>query len=164
MESIDTMDQVTFRRMTLKDLDRIMAIEKASFSAPWSRNAFTGELSDNHFARYLVMQMGDEIIGYGGMWIIIDEAHVTNIAVYPLYRGKKLGERLLRFMMAVAYTEGARRMTLEVRVSNFQAKNLYLKLGFVEAGLRKGYYTDNKEDAIIMWADIPEPEDEDHAV
>lgn len=158
------MDQVTFRRMTLKDLDQIMALEKVSFTAPWSRNAFTGELTDNHFARYLVMQLGDEIIGYGGMWIIIDEAHVTNVAVSPLYRGRKLGERLLRFMMAVASTEGARKMTLEVRVSNFSAKNLYHKLGFVEAGLRKGYYTDNREDAIIMWADIPEQEEVDDAL
>ncbi len=158
------MDQVTFRRMTLKDLDQIMALEKVSFTAPWSRNAFTGELTDNHFARYLVMQLGDEIIGYGGMWIIIDEAHVTNIAVSPLYRGRRLGERLLRFMMAVASTEGARKMTLEVRVSNFSAKNLYHKLGFVEAGLRKGYYTDNREDAIIMWADIPEQEEVDDAL
>ena len=161
---METIEHVTFRRMTLKDLDRIMVIEKSSFSAPWSRNAFTGELSDNHFARYLVMVLDDEIIGYGGMWIIIDEAHVTNIAVYPPYRGKKLGERLLRCMMAVAYTEGARRMTLEVRVSNFQAKNLYHKLNFVEAGIRKGYYTDNKEDAQIMWANIPEPEEDDHAL
>ena len=158
---MESMDQVTFRRMTLKDLDQIMALEKASFTAPWSRNAFTGELTDNHFARYLVMQLGDDIIGYGGMWIIIDEAHVTNIAVSPTYRGMKLGERLLRFMMAVAATEGARKMTLEVRVSNFSAKNLYHKLGFVEAGLRKGYYTDNREDAIIMWADIPEQEVDD---
>lgn len=157
-------DEITFRRMTLKDLDEIMVIEKDSFTAPWSRNAFTGELTDNHFARYLVMEHVGTIIGYGGMWLIIDEAHVTNIAVSPLFRGRKLGELLLLQMMAVAYVEGARKITLEVRVSNYQAQNLYRKLGFVEAGLRRGYYSDNREDALIMWADIPEPEDGDHAL
>ncbi len=157
-------EDVTFRRMTLKDLDRILTIEKACFTAPWSRNAFVGELSDNHFARYIVMLHNEEIIGYGGMWIIIDEAHVTNIAVDPPFRGQQLGERLMRFMMAVAYTEGARKMTLEVRVSNDPAKKLYEKLGFLGAGIRKGYYTDNREDAQIMWADIPEQEENDHAL
>ncbi len=146
---------VTFRRMTVRDLDEVLRIERASFSAPWSRNAFAGELMDNHFAEYLVMYSGPQMIGYGGMWVIVDEAHVTNIAVYPEYRGKKNGERLLRMMMAEAAARGARRMTLEVRVSNEVAKRLYRKLGFVDAGTRKGYYTDNHEDALIMWANVP---------
>ncbi len=146
---------VTFRRMTMRDLDEVLRIERASFSAPWSRNAFAGELMDNHFAEYLVMYSGPQMIGYGGMWVIVDEAHVTNIAVYPEHRGKKNGERLLRMMMAEASARGARRMTLEVRVSNEVAKRLYRKLGFVDAGVRKGYYTDNHEDALIMWAHVP---------
>ena len=146
---------VTFRRMTMRDLDEVLRIERASFTAPWSRNAFAGELMDNHFAEYLVMYSGPQMIGYGGMWVIVDEAHVTNIAVYPEYRGKKNGERLLRMMMAEASARGARRMTLEVRVSNEVAKRLYRKLGFVDAGVRKGYYTDNHEDALIMWAHVP---------
>ncbi len=95
------------------------------------------------------------MIGYGGMWIIIDEAHVTNIAVCPAYRGRKFGERLLRRLIAEAIAQGAGKMTLEVRVSNYQAQGLYRKLGFADAGLRRGYYTDNQEDALIMWATLP---------
>lgn len=148
-------DEIVFRRMTLRDIDRVLGIERASFTAPWSRNAFVGELTENHFARYLVMMNGDLMIGYGGMWVIIDEAHVTNVAVHPEFRGRKLGERLLRRLMAEALAEGASRMTLEVRVSNYRALALYRKLGFRDVGVRRGYYTDNKEDALIMWVDLP---------
>lgn len=138
----------------MRDLDDVMRIERASFASPWSRGAFLGELTENHFAHYVIMLFQGEAIGYGGMWVIIDEAHVTNIAVYPKYRGRHYGERLLRRLMAEALAQGARRMTLEVRVSNITAQRLYRKLGFSEAGLRRGYYTDNHEDALIMWADL----------
>ncbi|MCI0183707.1 MAG: ribosomal protein S18-alanine N-acetyltransferase [Acidibacillus sp.] len=148
-------NEVSFRRMTVRDVDHVMNIEKASFTAPWSRNAFLGELTENHFAHYVVMTLGDELIGYGGMWVIIDEAHVTNIAVYPTYRGHKLGERLLRRLMAEAIAKGARKMTLEVRVTNTPAKGLYRKLGFEDGGIRKGYYTDNREDALVMYVTLP---------
>ncbi len=90
------------------------------------------------------------------MWTVIDEAHVTNIAVLRAYRGRKWGERLLRELMKTASDLGMQRMTLEVRVSNEVAQNLYRKLGFKPAGLRKGYYSDNQEDALIMWAELPE--------
>lgn len=116
---------------------------------------FLGELTENHFARYILLLQGDHVIGYGGMWVIIDEAHVTNIAVLPEYRGKKLGERLLRRMMAEAIAEGARKMTLEVRVTNDPAQNLYRKLGFQDGGIRRSYYTDNQEDALVMWMNLP---------
>lgn len=148
-------DGIVFRRMTARDLDDVLRIERLSFTAPWSRNAFLGELTENHFSRYLLLRCDEQTVGYGGMWIIIDEAHVTNIAVDPAYRGRKLGERLMRRMMAEAIAEGARRMTLEVRVTNATAQNLYHKLGFREGGVRRGYYTDNREDALIMWADLP---------
>jgi len=141
--------------MTVRDVDAVMVIERASFTAPWSRNAFMGELTENHFARYQVLQRGHAVIGYGGMWVIIDEAHVTNIAVLPAFRGQGLGERLLRQLMADAMACGARKMTLEVRVSNDTAKSLYRKLGFQEGGIRRGYYTDNHEDAIVMFMDLP---------
>lgn len=146
---------LTFRRMNVRDIDSILVIEKASFSAPWSRNAFLGELTENHFARYTLMMLGEQIIGYAGMWVIIDEAHITNIAVAPPYRGKKLGETLLRYAMAEAVALGAIKMTLEVRVSNTPAKSLYEKLGFQPGGIRQGYYTDNHEDALVMWVDLP---------
>ncbi|MEC0264293.1 ribosomal protein S18-alanine N-acetyltransferase, partial [Paenibacillus anseongense] len=91
----------------------------------------------------------------GGMWLIMEEAHVTNIAVRDSYRGRKLGERLMRELMKTAAFLGAIRMTLEVRASNYVAQNLYEKVGFRSVGVRRGYYTDNREDAVIMWADLP---------
>lgn len=149
-----------FRSMTLKDIDTILQIERESFTAPWSEEAFRTELTHNHFARYMVMEQDGAILGYGGMWLIVDEAHVTNIAVRAPYRGKGLGERLLREMMRTAAWLGAVRMTLEVRVSNDVAQNLYRKLGFYGSGIRPRYYSDNQEDALIMWAElVPAQED-----
>lgn len=144
-----------FRSMRLEDIDRICEIELESFPAPWTAAAFYNELVNNHFAHYLVMEIDGQIVGYGGMWTIMDEAHVTNIALSAKYRGRKLGERLLRELQATAAFLGANRMTLEVRVSNTIAQRLYEKFGFHSVGVRKGYYSDNNEDAIIMWADLP---------
>lgn len=148
------MNDVIFRRMNLSDIDRILEIEHQSFTAPWSRNAFEGELTRNHFARYIVVEVDQLVVGYAGMWLIIDEAHITNIAIDPAFQGRKLGETLMRQMMTVAVWNGAVRMTLEVRVSNKKAQNLYEKLGFKSYGIRKRYYTDNGEDAMIMWAEL----------
>ncbi|MDG0814453.1 ribosomal protein S18-alanine N-acetyltransferase [Cohnella rhizosphaerae] len=147
-------DKIEFRSMTLADIDAIVEIEREAFTAPWTPEAFHNELTQNLFAKYMVMAKGDEVLGYGGMWLIVDEAHVTNIAVREAYRGKGLGERLLRELMRTAAWLGAARMTLEVRVSNERAQRLYRKLGFGPAGLRPGYYSDNNEDALIMWADL----------
>lgn len=146
--------QVKFRSMRLDDVAAICEIEAEAFTTPWSAGAFHNELTNNHFAHYLVMELDGDIIGYGGMWLIVDEAHVTNIAVRAAHRGKKLGERLLLQLQAAAVFLGAERMTLEVRVSNTIAQRLYAKLGFIPGGLRKGYYTDNGEDAMIMWAHL----------
>jgi ribosomal-protein-alanine N-acetyltransferase len=112
------------------------------------------ELSNNHFARYMVMEYDGDVIGYGGMWTIMDEAHVTNIAVRAGYRGQGLGEKLMTELQRTAVFFGAARMTLEVRVSNEIAQRLYRKLGFEPAGIRPGYYSDNQEDALIMWAEL----------
>ncbi|MCC3376599.1 ribosomal protein S18-alanine N-acetyltransferase [Cohnella sp. REN36] len=143
-----------FRAMTLDDIPAIVAIEQEAFTAPWTAEAFRNELVQNLFAKYMVMEQAGEVLGYGGMWLIVDEAHVTNIAVREAYRGRGLGERLLREMMKTAHFLGARRMTLEVRVTNERAQRLYRKLGFSPSGLRPGYYSDNQEDALIMWADL----------
>ena len=145
-----------FRQMRMEDIPEVCAIEAEAFPTPWSEQAFTHELTQNHFAQYIVMEREGCIIGYGGMWIIIDEAHVTNIAVMKAFRGRKLGERLMAELMDRAYRLGATRMTLEVRPSNVTARRLYAKFGFHEAGLRHGYYSDNGEDAIVMWAKLPE--------
>jgi len=152
------MTTLQFRKMRLADLERIMEIEHHSFTLPWSQEAFQAELTSNHFAHYLVAIENDYVVGYAGMWVIIDEAHITNIAVHPDWRGRKYGDALMRAMMAHAMAHGAERMTLEVRVSNAIAQKLYEKMGFVSHGIRKGYYTDNNEDAMIMWVELPRVE------
>ena len=140
--------------MTLQDLDRIVEIEQLSFTLPWSRPSFYQELTNNPYARYIVMEHDGQIIGYCGMWLVMDEAHITNIAVLPQFRGKKLGEALMRQAMTLAREEGAQTMTLEVRVSNTVAQSLYRKLGFLNGGIRKRYYSDNQEDALVMWVKL----------
>ncbi|KFZ42577.1 ribosomal protein S18-alanine N-acetyltransferase [Anoxybacillus sp. ST70] len=140
--------------MTLQDLDRIVEIEQLSFTLPWSRSSFYQELTNNRYARYIVMEHDGQIIGYCGMWLVMDEAHITNIAVLPEFRGKKLGEALMKQAMALAREEGAQTMTLEVRVSNTVAQSLYRKLGFLNGGIRKRYYSDNQEDALVMWVKL----------
>lgn len=147
--------------MNLNDVPAIVEIEREAFTAPWSAEAFRNELTNNLFAKYMIMEQDGQVFGYGGMWLIIDEAHITNIAVREQYRGKGFGEKLLREMMRTAYFLGARRMTLEVRVSNEIAQALYRKLGFKPSGVRPAYYSDNLEDALIMWADLLPDEEED---
>jgi len=145
-----------FRAMRLDDIPHICEIEQEAFTTPWSAGAFHNELTSNHFAHYTVMMVDGVIAGYGGMWLIMDEAHVTNIAISGRFRGRKLGVSLVHQLQSKARSLGAVRMTLEVRASNYVAQRLYDKMGFQYAGVRKGYYTDNNEDAIIMWADLPD--------
>ncbi len=147
---------VMFRTMRLEDIPDVMVIEHESFSLPWTEQAFRSEMTLNHFARYLMMDVDGVPAGYAGMWTVIDEAHITNIAVRTAYRGRKLGERLLSELLDQAQQLGLERATLEVRVSNRVARNLYTKMGFREVGIRKGYYSDNNEDAVIMWIDLHE--------
>ncbi|WP_088072583.1 ribosomal protein S18-alanine N-acetyltransferase [Gottfriedia luciferensis] len=145
---------VAFRIMKEEDLDQIMVIEKESFATPWTYDAFYNELYSNQFAHYVVAEVDEKIIGYCGLWVIIDEGHITNIAILPDYRGVGLGEKLLRAVMETAKGLGAETLTLEVRVSNHVAKGLYRKLGFQDGGIRKSYYTDNFEDALVMWVNL----------
>lgn len=152
--------KIILRTMTMDDISDIMVIEHESFSLPWSEEAFRNELTLNHSARYLVMEYDNGLIGYAGMWNIVDESHITNIAIRTDYRGLHLGERLLKALMGWAVELGMLRMTLEVRVSNIAAQSLYSKFGFYPAGTRKGYYSDNHEDALIMWCELPNRENE----
>lgn len=149
-----------FRLMTMDDIPGVMVIEHEAFTLPWTEEAFRNELTHNQFAKYMIMEYEGAPIGYAGMWTIMDEAHITNIAVRKAYRGRGLGDRLLNELMRTAAYLGMERITLEVRVSNHVAQNLYAKKGFESAGLRKGYYSDNQEDAMIMWANLP-PVDRD---
>jgi [ribosomal protein S18]-alanine N-acetyltransferase len=144
-------DEIRIEPMQTKDVEEVHAIESRSFRIPWSAGTFYSELLENQFAYYLVAKKGQTLVGYGGMWIILDEAHITNVAVLPEYRGRGLGRRLLRALMDSASSEGARKMTLEVRPSNERALTLYKKHGFVIRGVRKAYY--QGEDAYIMWKD-----------
>lgn len=147
------MNEFLIRQMHAGDIDRVEEIERLSFSMPWSRAAFEAEMNDNDIACYLVVEAAASVIAYAGMWLIVDEAHITNVAVAPSHRGQGIGEALLKAMIDKAKENGAGAMTLEVRPSNMAARNLYAKMGFVLKGIRRHYYTDNKEDAQIMWRD-----------
>ncbi|MEL3973680.1 ribosomal protein S18-alanine N-acetyltransferase [Rossellomorea oryzaecorticis] len=142
------------RFMTVDDLDAVMEIEHRSFSIPWSREAFYNEIEQNHLSTYLVVEDGERVAGYCGVWLVVDEAHITNVAVLPDYRGQGLGEALMQRIMKIAKEVGARVMTLEVRVSNKAAQGLYRKMGFQDGGIRKRYYSDNQEDALVMWVNL----------
>lgn len=148
------MTNVVLRSMTEQDIDGVLSVEHESFSVPWNRSAFHNEVTNNRFALYVVAESDGEIIGYAGMWLIIDEAHITNVAVLPNYRGKRIGKALLTKIMEMARAYGAIKMTLEVRASNEVAKRLYRQFGFEMKGVRKNYYSDNQEDAEIMWVNL----------
>ncbi|SHJ67486.1 ribosomal protein S18-alanine N-acetyltransferase [Paramaledivibacter caminithermalis] len=145
------MSNITVREMTLDDIDSVIEIENSSFLTPWTRESFEKEIRNNQLAKYLVIEYENQIVGYGGMWIIIDEAHITNIAIHKDFRNKKLGSFLVESMIEYAESLRIYRMTLEVRESNIAAQGLYMKLGFKPCGKRPKYYHDNNEDAIIMW-------------
>lgn len=140
--------------MTAADLDGVMEVELLSFLTPWSRDSFASELLQTYTV-YLVAREGRRVVAFAGMHTVWEDAHVTNIAVHPKHRGRGLGGRMMLELIARARARGATRMTLEVRRSNAAAQTLYRKLGFqTQAGaVRKGYYTDTGEDAIIMWKD-----------
>lgn len=137
--------------MNLSHIDDVVEIENLSFKTPWSKSAFIYELTKNKCSKYRVILKDGKVVAYGGMWILLDEAHITNIAVHPEYRGIGLGKMIVEHMIKAAKGSGVTSMTLEVRVGNIPAINLYKKYGFEEVAIRKGYYQDTGEDALIMW-------------
>ncbi|KAB7704484.1 ribosomal-protein-alanine N-acetyltransferase [Bacillus aerolatus] len=145
------MDELNVRLMTVADVEKVYEIEANSFTVPWTKESFFNEVNKNHFAIYHVAEWQGQLVGYCGMWLVLDESQITNIAILPEYRGKGFGERLFVCVMNAAKKRGASLMTLEVRVSNESAQNLYKKLGFQPGGIRKNYYSDNQEDALVMW-------------
>lgn len=138
-------------RMTMTHIDGVMTVENLSFGIPWSREAFVEELANNKAAIYLTAMADGMVVGYAGLWKILDEGHITNIAVHPQYRSTGIGSLLLERLISVAREAGIVALTLEVRRSNLMAQALYQKYGFTVAGARKRYYADNNEDALIMW-------------
>ncbi len=144
--------------MRVEDLDAILVIERASFPTPWSRRAFLSELTENAYARYYVAKVGGRVIGYAGTWAVLDEVHVTNVAVHPSWRNQGIGHRLMEAIVAQADASRCRRVTLEVRRSNLVAQRLYESFDFVRRGVREGYYTDTHEDAFVMVRERSFPE------
>ena len=144
------MNKIECVPLTKDHILEVFEIECLSFSSPWSINALKDELL-NSAARYVVAIKDEKVLGFGGMWLILDEAHITNIAVHPEYRNLKLGSLILESLIGVGEKEGTLAMTLEVRVSNINAQKLYSKYNFISKGRRKAFYPDNKEDCLIMW-------------
>ena len=146
---------VQYRKMTIDDVPAVHAIELATFPTPWTLESFYYEMTENQFSHYLVAESDlGEIIGFCGIWLVIDAAQITNVAVVNSVRGQGIGEGLMREAVRIAKEANMDVMSLEVRVTNTVAQNLYRKLGFQEGGLRKGYYTDNHEDALVMWVKL----------
>ena len=145
---------MTIRRMTLADVPAVHAIEVATFAMPWSLESLQNEMERNACARYLIAE--DEsgaLIAYAGAWIVFDEAHVTNVAVAQAMRGRGIGRAILAALMQYAANMGALVLTLEVRKSNTVALALYQSMGFSQLGVRKRYYEDNGEDALLLVCD-----------
>ncbi len=135
-------------------LPAIMDIEKEAYPEPWTPGMFREEMRSKRSYFYLAFY-GDTLIGYGGFWLVLDEAHITSLTVARDYRGFGYGREQLMHLFEVAEEHGVRTYTLEVRVSNERAKALYESVGFRAVGLRKGYYSSTREDAIVMIKDVP---------
>lgn len=148
-------NNLVIEEMKVDDIDGVFEVEKNCFEDYWSKDSFKKELSNN-LAKYLVAKVDGKVAGYVGIWFVVDEGHITNVAVHEDYRGQKIGDQLIRELVQVCKDNKIVSMTLEVRTSNTVAQNLYRKYGFKMAGIRKEYYSNNKEDAIIMWNDIKE--------
>lgn len=144
--------KIDYRLMNESHVNGVYNVSKECFSVPWSLDSINNELN-NPLAKYIVAQdlSTGEVIGFVGLWIIAGEGDITNIAVLPQYRNKGIASELLANLFKLCKTFNCENITLEVRYSNIAAQNLYKKFNFKEEGIRKGYYCDNNEDAIIMW-------------
>jgi ribosomal-protein-alanine N-acetyltransferase len=136
--------------MKEEDIDSVLDISSLSFSISWSKDSYLQELA-NPVARYLVAKIDNKVIGFIGTWIVLDESHITNIAIHPNYRKQGIASKLLEEFLTYCKGQGCNAYTLEVRSGNKSARALYEKHNFKQDGVRKRYYEDNKEDAIIMW-------------
>jgi ribosomal-protein-alanine N-acetyltransferase len=140
--------------MALVDLDAVLAIERASFTAPWSRSAFVHELQQNRAARCWIARVSAELVGYLCLWEVGPELHITNLAVHPAWRRRGVARTFLGDILEDARRRGLTMAFLEVRPTNHEARGLYEHFGFRVIGQRKGYYVDTGEDALIMEADL----------
>ena len=145
---------VKTRKMTVEDIGRVFEIEAQSFKTPWTKEAFHTEIVENTLAEYIVLTYEDFVIGYGGMWLIMDEMHITNVALATDFRGKGYSKVLISAMIRFGQDKKFNHMTLEVREGNSVAIALYEQFGFVRVGKRPKYYVDTGEDALVMWKEL----------
>ncbi|MBQ2611269.1 ribosomal protein S18-alanine N-acetyltransferase [bacterium] len=146
--------KLKIKQLTTQDIDSIIEIEEKAYGKHhWSRDSFLNELSNRLAIYYGAFDETNNLVGYVGCWQIIEEAHITNLAVNPEKRRMHIGETLLNILIKHCYSNGVKYLTLEVRVSNIAAINLYEKYGFKSLSTRKHYYQDNDEDALIMWTE-----------
>ena len=145
--------EVEITRMRRRHLKGVMAIEHQVYPRPWSPNLFLSEMNEFRNRTYLVAKIGKDVVGYGGVMCYGEEAHITTIAVDPMHHRKKIGTRVLYELVQEGLRLGAKAASLEVRVSNWGAQRLYGQFGFRPVGVRKNYYQETNEDAVVMWAD-----------
>ena len=148
----DRPERMEIVRMSTNDIPDVSRIERASFTTVWPSDAFYNELNTNKLAHYFVGRIDGRIVAYGGIWVILEDSHVTTVAVDPALRGRGLGEAMVLQLIDEGIERGAAWMTLEVRESNVSAQQLYRKYGFTTVTTRKGYYSDDNESALVMWA------------
>ena len=144
--------KIDYKLMDSSHINGVYELSKACFSIPWSLDSISYEI-ENPLAKYVIAQdlSTNEVVGFAGVWIVAGEGDITNIAVHPSYRKQGIASQLLSKLLEICKDNNCNDITLEVRVSNTPAQNLYTKFGFVNEGIRKKYYSDNGEDAIIMW-------------
>lgn len=150
------MTEMILRQADARDVEEIYEIEKLCFSDPWSRDSLTYEFTENERAFYVAAEIDGQVVGYAGLWWVADEGHITNVAVRPGYRNRRIGSQIIETLLEVTGQYGIRHYTLEVRRSNDSARALYEKYGFSVEGIRPGYYQTGHEDALIMWRHDPE--------
>ena len=144
------MSNLEIREFNINDIEELYEVELTSFTDPWSKESFKDELN-NEIAHYLVGSINNKVVAYIGAWFILDEAHITNVAVKSDFRRQKIAKKLITAFIVLSKKHQITSITLEVRASNIPAQSLYQQFGFEKQGLRKRYYADNNEDAIIMW-------------
>lgn len=152
--SISERTRLTYTPLSEAHIDDIMRIEIEAYPEPWTVGMFREEIRRDT-SHFYVALLDNELIGYGGYWLTLDEAHITSVTVKNVYRRLGYGRELLLFLLDTAHQQGVIRFTLEVRESNQPARQLYQNMGFRDVGLRKGYYSKTSEDAIVMMKELP---------
>ena len=141
---------IVIRPMEIDDLKKVLEIEKQSFTVPWTQDLFFSELTKNRYARYFVLEKGDEVVGYLGLWHKGSNFHITNIAINEKVRRKGYGEKLLKFVEKIAAIYRIKKISLEVRRSNYIAQDMYKKYGYKAMRVLRNYYQEEREDALVM--------------